>query len=81
MNSDAIRAVRRRYDFNQTDLAHVLGVHMISVSKWEREISEPSYFHIMLMDAMWKHSPRKEFKYKSVSLLHFWHEIFHFKIS
>lgn len=47
-----IAATRRRIMFSQVEFAMLLGVHPITVSKWERAAAEPSAWHMALIDAI-----------------------------
>ena len=38
MNGDELKEHRRRLRLTQTQLAERLGVHVITISKWERDI-------------------------------------------
>ncbi len=44
-----IRAVRQSLGMTQAQFAQLLGVHNLTVSKWERGILEPSPYHVALM--------------------------------
>ena len=44
-----IRELRRELEFTQSQLAQFLGVHSLTVSKWERDILAPSPYHTALM--------------------------------
>lgn len=39
---DDVRAIREKAGLSQEQLAHLLGTSWVSVSRWEREISQPS---------------------------------------
>jgi transcriptional regulator with XRE-family HTH domain len=49
MKPNALRAWRKKNEYSQAALAKVLGVDVITVSRWERGVSEiPPYLHITL---------------------------------
>lgn len=40
-----IQKLRKKLKLNQSDLAQILNVHHTTVSKWERGILSPSFYH------------------------------------
>lgn len=48
----SIAAIRRKLGFAQTEFASLLGVHPITVSKWELAKAEPSPWHMSVIDAL-----------------------------
>ena len=49
LNSTEIIKVRLKLGLTQTDLAAVLGVAPMTVSRWERSIGAPGPFHVGLL--------------------------------
>lgn len=52
-----ITATRKKLQFQQTEFAGFLGVHPITVSKWERGLAQPSPWQIAIIEAL-STSPR-----------------------
>lgn len=50
MTSDELRAWRKRKGYSQRELAEILGVDTMTVSRWERGVREkiPPYLHLTL---------------------------------
>jgi transcriptional regulator with XRE-family HTH domain len=38
----SIKEIRKSYDLTQEQLAHILGTSWVTISRWERGVSEPS---------------------------------------
>ena len=38
----SIKDIRKSYDWTQEQMAHILGTSWVTISRWERGISEPS---------------------------------------
>jgi DNA-binding XRE family transcriptional regulator len=51
MTSDAIAKVREELGLTQAELAQLVGVHTLTISKWEREVLSPTSHQIALLDA------------------------------
>lgn len=52
MSHDLVRAARRALDLSQDLFAQLLGVHEMTVSKWERGLLEPGEWHKDLLEEM-----------------------------
>lgn len=52
MTAQNITRVRAKLGLTQADLAQLLGVHAITVSKWERDMSAPTPYQRALLHAM-----------------------------
>ncbi|MDF9828543.1 putative transcriptional regulator [Ereboglobus sp. PH5-10] len=51
MNAHDIASLRKKLGINQVELAQLIGVHPITISKWERGESAPSaYQHALLQE-------------------------------
>ena len=50
MNAPAIRKLRDRLGLNQAEFAQLVGVHPITVSKWERNEAEPTAYQHALFE-------------------------------
>jgi DNA-binding XRE family transcriptional regulator len=48
---DDIRGVRERLRLTQTQFAQLLGVHPLTISKWERGVLVPSDHQVALMNS------------------------------
>lgn len=44
-----IKPIREKLGLNQNELAALLGVHPVTVSKWEREKGKPSAYQIGIL--------------------------------
>lgn len=51
MNPKQIVETREALGLTQAQLAQLVGVHVLTVSKWEREVLTPSSHQIALLDA------------------------------
>jgi len=51
--SESIITLREKAKITQSELADLLGVHAITISKWERGKLLPGSFYHALMDMMW----------------------------
>jgi putative transcriptional regulator len=49
MNPHEIAQLRKDLGLSQVDFAQLFGAHFMTVSKWERGLSSPSAYHIVLM--------------------------------
>lgn len=49
MEPKEITAVRRRLGLGQTELASLMGVHPMTVSRWERGVVPPGAYHGALL--------------------------------
>lgn len=52
MRPDHIKRLRETLDVSQGELAALLGVHFMTVSKWERGLLDPSAFYSGLLERM-----------------------------
>ncbi|TAH35108.1 MAG: helix-turn-helix domain-containing protein [Planctomycetota bacterium] len=52
MDAAAIARLRRRLRLTQPALARILGVHAMTVSKWERGVLRPSRHQLAILDAV-----------------------------
>jgi len=50
MNASEIKALRGQLNLNQVEFAQLVGVHPITVSKWEREDATPTPYQAALFD-------------------------------
>jgi transcriptional regulator with XRE-family HTH domain len=50
MNAQEIKSVRELLNLNQVQLAQLLGVHPITVSKWERNEALPTAYQSALLN-------------------------------
>ncbi len=51
MNSEEIRTIREDLALTQTVFAQLLGVHPLTVSKWERGIAAPTDYQLALLES------------------------------
>jgi len=51
MTSDEIKAIREGLGLTQAQLAQLLGVHPITISKWERGVAPPQPYHAALLSS------------------------------
>lgn len=49
---NAVREIRRALRLSQVELGMILGVHFVTVSKWERDKLSPSSYQTALLYAM-----------------------------
>lgn len=47
----SIANLRRNLSWSQVEMARILGVHSMTISKWERGVSRPSSYHNDLLIA------------------------------
>lgn len=80
MTADEIKEIRQRAGFSQQDLCRLIGMHSMTVSKWERGIAHPKKLPLFLLRAMHKHcllrDPSQMRDYASMSLDEFWRTVF-----
>jgi DNA-binding transcriptional regulator YiaG len=50
--AERIAAIRHKLQFQQVEFAALLGVHPVTVSKWERAKAGPSSWHMSLIEAI-----------------------------
>lgn len=50
VTASEIKATRRQLSLNQAQFAQLLGVHPITVSKWERDETKPTYYQTTLLE-------------------------------
>lgn len=68
----AVRRIRNAAGMTQHELANLMGVHAITVSKWERGLSQPTRWHWEVMHSLedspdrarvaehlWRHGPAR----------------------
>ena len=58
MTPSEIRQLRNALHMTQAQFAQLLGVHSLTVSKWERGLLEPSPYHVALMRSFLKATQR-----------------------
>jgi transcriptional regulator with XRE-family HTH domain len=58
MSPKEIVRIREALGFTQSELALLIGVHQITVSKWEREILTPTAHQVAIMEAFGKAADR-----------------------
>lgn len=51
MSPEDIKAVRLAMEHTQQELAALLGLHAMTISKWERGVAHPGPYHIALLAA------------------------------
>ena len=54
MKPEQIAALRARLGFSQVQLAQIMGVHPLTVSRWERGLLEPTPHQAALLDSFAK---------------------------
>ena len=69
MNAHAIKSLRELLNLNQVQLAQLLGVHPITVSKWERGESAPTAYQMALLQHFQDGARDKEVRISIESLL------------
>ena len=57
--ADAIRNIRKVLGLTQTQLGQLLGIHSLTVSKWERGVLTPSPYQMAMLDSFKKAGERK----------------------
>ena len=50
MTPNEIVAIRKSLGLTQTDFARLFDAHVMTISKWERGVAEPSPYQISLME-------------------------------
>jgi len=50
MKPTEIRSLRESFELSQINFAQLMGVHPITVSKWERGVSPPTPYQMALLD-------------------------------
>lgn len=60
MTGPEIRAVRESLQLSQTQLASLLGVHAVTVSRWETGIQHPTPYQAGLIQQFGRAAQRKE---------------------
>lgn len=50
MTAERIASIRRGLGLSQADFANLLGTHVMTVSKWERGIAQPSPYQAALIE-------------------------------
>ena len=51
MGPGEIKSLRQSLGMTQDHFAQILGVHTLTVSKWERGVLQPSPYHLALMQS------------------------------
>lgn len=69
MTPHKIFSIRESLGMTQAQFAHLLGVHTLTVSKWEREVLEPSAHQVALIETFGKAAERKADVGQTASLL------------
>ena len=59
MTPDRIAAIREGLGLTQAQLAQLLGVHPLTVSKWERGVLTPSSYQVDLIESFAKAKRKK----------------------
>ncbi|MBN4053258.1 hypothetical protein JYT97_00060 [Haliea sp. AH-315-K21] len=83
--SRVIDLLKMRYRINQDGLAYYLGVHPMTVSKWNHRKLFPSSFHAELLAELLRVSELDRFELSfphpvMLSLLEFWRRVFVFSV-
>jgi len=60
MDGASIQQLRQKLNLNQVQFAQLLGVHPITVSKWERGEADPTPYQTVLMQHFKKAATDKE---------------------
>jgi len=59
ITSDGVRGIRKGLGLTQAQLGQLLGVHSLTVSKWERELLTPTPYQAAMLDSFGKAGKRK----------------------
>lgn len=62
MSSEDIYKLRRVLGLNQDKFGQLLGIHAMTVSKWERGVLRPTPYQIAMMEAFNKAARKEEIK-------------------
>ena len=62
MSSKEIYKLRRGLGLNQDKFGQLLGIHPMTVSKWERGILTPTPYQVAMMEAFKKAARKEEIK-------------------
>jgi transcriptional regulator with XRE-family HTH domain len=54
MTGNQVQTIRTKLGLSQVQLAQLLGVHPLTVSKWERQVLEPTPHHTALLESFSK---------------------------
>lgn len=60
MNASEIKELRGQLDLNQVEFAQLVGVHPITVSKWERKETHPTPYQVALFEQFKEGAKDKE---------------------
>lgn len=60
MNGKEVHSIRNQLALSQVQLAQLLGVHPLTVSKWERDIATPSPHQVALLQSFQKAGAAKK---------------------
>ena len=69
MNAQEIKSLRELLNLNQVQLAQLLGVHPITVSKWERGESAPNGYQAVMLSHFRNGARDNEVRTSTESLL------------
>ncbi len=50
MDKESLRNLRKRLRLSQAELGQLVGVHAMTVSKWERGVLEPNPYQLALLE-------------------------------
>ena len=59
ITADRIRDIRKGLGLTQAQLGQLLGVHSLTVSKWERELLTPTPYQTAMLDSFGKAGKRQ----------------------
>lgn len=80
MSPEEIKRVRYYVGTTQTNFARLLGVHPMTVCKWERGVSFPNEMQVFLLEMCGNHIKSLSIpfarRYHSLSLKEFWRAMF-----
>ena len=62
MNADRIKQLRKKLGISQDKLGQLLDVHTMTVSKWERDVLEPTPYQVAMMEEFEKAASKPKVK-------------------
>jgi putative transcriptional regulator len=69
MNGESITNLRKRLKLNQMEFGNLLGVHPMTISKWERGTLAPNHYQSALMQEFAKAADKQDVRDTVGSLL------------
>lgn len=69
MNGESITNLRKRLKLNQMEFGNLLGVHPMTISKWERGTLAPNHYQSALMQEFAKAADKQDVRDTIGSLL------------